>query len=162
MFVKSGNLSLINGGYLVEGSENNPVYHEEFVRAQREAHFLVKLSEKVSKADFKGKGADSFEQIKKEVLNEIANSNRQTYLSLPAKPETNLTDKLQEEALNWLNYKKAENKTESINEKMQNFNIIKEYEDFGLYFTHGVVKLKEIYTTEQIVTAMTILSDHLV
>ena len=49
-----------------------------------------------------------------------------------------------------------------INNLMQKFNLLKEYEDFGLYFSKDkIVTLSKIYTVDEITAAITILEPNL-
>ena len=68
-FVKNGELSLQNGGYLVTGE--TPVNHDEFVTLQKEAHYLVSLADKVRATDFEVKEAITFDQVVKQVTSKL-------------------------------------------------------------------------------------------
>jgi len=159
-FLKNKEVNVANGGYLVKTGTETPVFHKEFVELQEEAHYLVSLANKVKESDFTKKETKTFDQVIKEVTNEI-NKEQRTYLEAPKAAVTPTIDKLQKEALNWLTSKTEEGKTEKLNRILQKFNVIADFESFGLYFSQGIVKLKGLYTLQQIVDAITVLEPHL-
>ena len=146
-------------GYLVD-DKGTPVNHEEFVKLQVEANYLITLAGKVKVADFKGKAPDSYQAIVQQVAKELA-QNQVTYVSKPETVDTPITNQLQAEALAWLENKGGEAKAEKINRIMQKYNTLKDFQDFGLYFTDGIVKLPKIYTVEEILEAVKILEPNL-
>lgn len=158
-FLKNKEVELKNGGYLVDNTDA-PVFHKEFVELQTEAHYLVSLSEKVKDVNFVGKKAVSFDSVVKAVTNQI-NDEQRVYVTTPKEIATPTLDKLQKEALSWLNNQSEGTKSEKLNRIMQKFNTLAEFEEFGLYFSEGIVKMKALYTLEQIVEAVTILEPHL-
>lgn len=159
-FLKKTDLTLANGGYLVTGE--TPVFHAEFVNKQREAHSLVTLANKVRGVDFSVKKPVSFESLRQEVFKEINEQQARAYVAAPTKPELTYTDGLAKEAMKWLDFEKSKSISERVNEMLQRFNIITEFEEFGLYFnTDQITKLSGIYTIEQIVDAVTVLEPHL-
>ena len=160
-FLKNNELALVNGGYLVEGTTQIPVNHEEFVALQKDAHYLVNLANTVRATNFEVKEAITFDQVVKEVTNKL-NDEKRTYVTAPKAVKTPTLDKLEKEALAWLGSKQDEGKAEKLNRIMQKFNVIAEFEEFGLYFsTDKIVKLQALYTLEQIVEAVTTLEPHL-
>jgi len=153
IFVKSAELALVNGGYVVAGKTQTPVFHEEFIRLQKHAEWVVTFAEKAKGKDFVGKVPDSIEDIKKEVNTALAKSNIE-YVPAPKEVKRELTDKLQAEALAFVKYNGEASKTEKINRFLQQFNVIQEFEEFGLYFEEDICKLNKIYTIKDIVTAV--------
>ena len=158
-FLKNNELELKNGGYLTS-KDGDAVTHPEFVKLQQEANYLVNLANTVRATDFEVKEAITFDQVVKQVTERLNNEKR-TYVSTPTPEKTPTLDKLQKEALAWLGNKEGEAKTEKLNRILQKFNTIAEYEDFGLFFSQGIVKLKELYSLEQIVEAVTTLEPFL-
>lgn len=152
-FVKKNDLKLINGGYLADKDEN-PVTHDEFVKLQKKSHFLVLFAEKIKDKDFEGKSPDDLILILSEVQKDIAKSDIVEYQKFPKPPKTTIIDSLTLESLKWLDYQKEEKLAADTNKDMQMFNTIKEFEEFGLYFKEGLVKLKKIYTIKEIVEAV--------
>ena len=158
-FLTKAELELRNGGYLTS-KEGDAVTHPEFVTLQREAHYLVNLANTVRATNFEVKEAITFDQVVKQVTDKL-NDEKRTYVNAPKAEATPTLDKLQKEALAWLGNKKGEEKTEKLNRILQKFNVIAEFEEFGLFFSQGIVKLKELYSLEQIVEAVTTLEPHL-
>ena len=152
-FVKNGELALVNGGYMVTGEKQTPVYNEDFVAVQKHAEWVVTFAEKAKGKDFIGKQADSIADVKAEVLKALSNSAVE-YVKAPKEVKRELTDKLQEEALAFIKFHSETSKTEKINKFLQQFNIIQEYQEFGLYFEENICKLNKIYTIEEIVKAV--------
>lgn len=160
-FLTKADLELKNGGYLVTTEGQVPVNHEEFLTLQKEAHYLVNLANTVRATDFEVKDVITFESVVKQVTEKL-NDEKRTYVNAPEAAKTPTLDKLQKEALAWLGNKADEGKVEKLNRIMQKFNIIAEFEEFGLYFsTDKIVKLQALYTLEQIVEAVTTLEPHL-
>lgn len=153
IFVKSTELALVNGGYVVTGKGQTPVFHEEFIRLQKHAEWIVTFAEKAKGVDFVGKIPASIEAIKYEVTKTLAGSGVE-YLPKPEKVERELTDKLAAEAMAFIKHFGESSKVEKINKFMQTFNVIKEFEEFGLYFEEEICKLNKVYTIEEIVTAV--------
>ena len=162
LFVKKGQLKTVNGGYLVMDNEaETPVYHQEYVALQQEAHYLVNLASKVKDVDFKGKKVTTFAEVVEGVKKELASKAR-TYVSAPTEVARPITDSLAAEALNWLNFQTQGSKAEKVNKIMQKFNIIAEFETFGLYFTTDkIAKLEKLYSVDEITEAVSILESHL-
>ncbi len=154
IFVKKNELELVNGGYLVTGKEQTPVFNREFVAVQKHAHWVVTFAAKAKGKDFVGKKADSIESVRREVV-EALTDNEVKYVKTPKLAKQDITDKLQKEALAFMSYKDEESKINKINRFLQQFNIIQEFEEFGLYFEEDICKLSKIYTIEEIVASVT-------
>lgn len=160
-FLKNNELELVNGGYLVATEGQVPVNHKEFVQLQKEAHYLVNLANTVRSTNFEVKEAITFDDVVKQVTLKL-NDEKRTYVTVPEAEKTPTLDKLQKEALAWLSNVDGERKAEKLNRILQKFNILAEFEEFGLYFsTDKIVKLQALYTLEQIVEAVTTLEPHL-
>lgn len=160
-FVTKSDLSLKAGKYLISGENETPVFNYEFVKIQEEAHYLVNLASKVKDADFTVKTVKSFEQIVNEVKTEL-NNNKKVYVSGSEEVEMPLTNKLKDEALSWLKSQATNNKSEKLNSILQKYNLLSEFEEFGLYFSEDkIVTLNKIYTMDDIIKAITVLEPHL-
>lgn len=154
LFKKAGEVSLENGGYLSD-SEKKPIKHPEFVAAQNRAHFLVTLAAKMKGKTFTAEEPANIQDLVNEVNAELNSTKVEKFVEVPTVSKGKVTEALAEEALAFIeNTDKAEAATK-VNEKMQEFNIIKEFEEFGLFFKQGVVKLNKIYTIKEIVAAAT-------
>ena len=158
IFVKKEELTLVNGGYVVTGKNETPVYNEQFITVQKHAEWVVTFAEKAKGKDFVGKVPDSIESVKEEVRKALSSKGVE-YVKSPKKVKQDLTEKLQEEALAFIKYQGESSKTEKINKFLQQFNIIQEFEEFGLYFEEDICKLNKIYTIEEIVAAVTAVID---
>ncbi len=152
-FIKKEGLQVINGGYLVDANEN-PVTNEQFVAAQKRAEFIVKFAEATKGKDFVGKKADNLEAIKAEVLKNLTETESVKFFETPEQPETSTLDALTKDAMAFIEHSEAINNSKKLNAFMQEFNVIHEFEQFGLFFTNGIVKLNKIYTIEDIKTAL--------
>lgn len=161
-FVTKSQLSLENGGYLTATIEEKqtPVTHPEFVTLQVEAHYLVSLASKVKDADFTVKKTTTFEEIVAGVKADLNNETR-VYVKAPEAVDMPVTNSLKNEALLWLKNQSEGTKSEKLNKILQKFNILSEFDEFGLFFTEGIVKLKKIYSIEEVVSAVKVLEPHL-
>lgn len=152
-FVKKGELQLVNGGYLAN-KEGDAVSNAAFVQVQKSAEYVITFAKLAKKKDFVGKTADTLIDLQQEVAKEL--SKKETvFVTGPTKPEGELTAKLTLEAMSFITFKTDVTKTEKINKFLQSFEVLKEFEEFGLFFTEDVVKLNEIYTLEDVVDAVT-------
>jgi len=154
VFLKKEQLELINGGYLSSTESGQPVTNADFVQAQEKAHYVVTFAKVFKSKDLKGKTPDSLEDIITEVQNTLAEKDV-TYVTKAAKPAQELTDKLVKEALAFVDFKKEEKNNDLINDFMQQFNVLTDFETFGLFFENGIVKLPKIYTVAEILEAVT-------
>jgi hypothetical protein len=153
-FIKNGGLKLINGGYL-SNSEGNPVGNAEFVKAQLHAEYIVTFAKMAEKKDFVGKKADSLESLKQEV-NDFVNKNKAIeFVGKPKEVKRPTQDLLAKEALAFINFQENSGKTEKINNFLQQFKILKEFQDFGLFFEEEIVKLNNLYTMKDVIEAVT-------
>lgn len=154
-FIKQGELKLIGSGYLCN-SKDEPITNGEFVSAQKNAEFVIIFAEKAKGKDFKGKEADDLNKFRNEIWDLLNGNKTKAYIIAPEKPKTTTGDKLKEEALAWIGYQGNIEKTKKVNEFLNKFNSIAEYEEFGLYFSQPdqPVKLNKIYTIEEIVKAV--------
>jgi hypothetical protein len=153
-FVKKDELRLVNGGYVVAGEKEIPVYHDEFIAVQKHAEWVVTFAEKAKGKDFIGKQADSIEDVRRATREALSNKDIE-YVNIPKVPKMELTNKLQKEALDFIMNSGEVSKAKAINNFLQQFNILNDFEKFGLYFTEDIVKLNKIYTMDEVVKAVT-------
>lgn len=151
-FLKKEEVSLINGGYLT-GKEGVPIYNQEFVQAQRRAEWVVTFAEMAKGKDFVGKKADSLADVKAAVCKALATKDEQ-YLAAPKEVQKKLTKQLADEAMDFIAYQKDSTKVEKTNKFLQEFNVLNDFEKFGLFFGEGIVKLNKLYTVKEIVAAV--------
>lgn len=153
IFVTKENLKVENGYLVIDGDMNKPVYHEQFVKAQKKAEWLILFAEKCKGKDFNGKAPDSLKDIKKEVEVELAEKTRK-FIEEPNLPSSTINDKRLKEALAFDSYQEKRSDTKKVNEYLQRFNVIDDFEKVGLYFDQDIVKLEKIYTIEEITEAV--------
>lgn len=158
VFVKKEELGLINGGYVVKIADETPIFNEAFIATQKHAEWVVTFAEKAKGKDFIGKKADSIDDVMNETSKALADKKIQ-YVTPPEAVKNTLTDKLQAEALAFINHGKETSKVDKINLFLQQFNTIQEFEEFGLYFEKDICKLNKIYTMKEIIAAVTSVID---
>lgn len=151
-FLKVDELQLINGGYLSD-KEKNPVTNSEFIAAQNRAEYVITFAKHAKKKDFKGKKSDCLSEMIKAVNKELATKSTK-YVTAPKKVEKKLSNKLADEALAFMKFEESTTKVEKMNSFLQEFNVIHEYEEFGLFFEDGIVKLNKIYTMKDLVNSV--------
>ncbi len=153
-FLKQKEVKLVNGGYLSD-SKDNPVVNADFINAQKRAEYVVTFAKLAKDKNFKEVEVDSIGDLAAEVMSTIAGKNKVKFVDSPKKPKLSTKTKLAEEALSFIKYEEDVEKVDSINKFLSEFEILKDFEDHGLFFEEGVVKLNEIYTLQQVVDAVT-------
>jgi Holliday junction resolvase len=152
-FIKNGALQLVNGGYL-SNLDGNPVFNQEFYIAQQHAEYIVTFATMAKGKDFVGKKADSIEGLKTEVI-EFLNKNKSiSFIEKPKEVKKPTHEKLASEALAFVNFQESSNKVDKMNHFLQQFSILKEFEEFGLFFEEEIVKLNKIYTMDDVINAV--------
>lgn len=157
-FLKAGQVSLVNGGYLVITEGEKPVSNQTFIQAQHRAEYVCTFAQLAKGKDFKGKKADSLTDLENEVRVSLAAKQR-TFVTKPTLVEQSLTAKLKEEALSFMNFQENSSKADSVNTFLQEFTVLAEFSEFGLFFDEDIVKLNKIYTIEEIIEAVTSVID---
>jgi hypothetical protein len=153
-FLNSAAVSVNEAGYLVVAGTTTPIYNKEFLEAQEQAAYVVELAKAVKGKDFVGKKADKVEDVLIEVVNKLNKEKVEQFVEVPKTPTRELTDKLKQEALTFLDTQKNQADAEKINNYMQRFTVLKDFEQFGLYFEERIVKLNKIHTVAEIVEAV--------
>ena len=54
----------------------------------------------------------------------------------------------------FMNFQKDSSRTDKVNNFLQQLAILKEFEDFGLFFVEDIVKLNKIYTLDEVGNAV--------
>ena len=148
VFVKSSELELVNGGYL--STNGKPVGNAEFVKAQKEAERIITIVALSKGKDFKGKTPDSLDAVIQEADRLLTSKKQVQYISTPDKPERPINESLKKEALAWMNHQDNVQASNALNQFMAQFDVIHEFEEFGLFFDEEIVKLNKIYTIAEI------------
>jgi hypothetical protein len=155
------NVQINEAGYLVT-TDGIPVINYIFVAQQKYAHELILLSRAIEGKKFKSEPIDDFEKIKNEVIDFLSKDDVE-YFSKTTPPISPLTNSLKLEALAFIKYNEEEEINKKVNEIMQRFNVIYDYEKFGLYFTNDVTRFhssqKRLYTIDEIIKAVRVLID---
>ncbi len=154
-FLKLEQLSLNPAGYLVSTETSKPVTHLTFVHQQQEAEYIVKLADAIKDKNFECK-VDNLEAIKKQVRDEMASGNTRSYVDAPVKPISQVNEELVKFALDFASYEDVKVQNKKINEFMNRFNSINDVETVGDYFSEGIVKLRKLYNTQEILDAVKI------
>jgi len=151
-FLKKSEVKLVNGGYL-SNVDNSPVINDAFVKAQQHAEYIITFAKLAKDKDFIGKKADSLSELSKQVKEELAKKDVK-YVETPKKVVKKLSNQLADEAMAFMNFEKETSKADKINLFLQQFNVLHEFEEFGLFFEEGIVKLNKIYTMSEIVESV--------
>lgn len=156
-FLKTADLTLNQGGYLVN-TKGTPVFHQDFVNQQKEAHFIVTLAEATKGKKFKAEQVEDFNALYNRVQQEVNSSEAIEFVSLPTKPSQKTFDAYVADIKAWANFEEEKDNAKTINESLQKFDVLYKAEKFGLFFGEGVTTLKKLYSVSDIVNAVTILS----
>lgn len=152
-FLKVEGLQLVNGGYL-SNQDGKPVSNKEFVAAQLEAHYVCTFAALAKGKDFEGKKADSLDDVKAAVQKALGEQ-KTTFVAAPANPKRTINDKLAAEAMAFVEFTDSSEKTEKINDFLQKFTVLNDFEVNGLFFDEDIVKLPKIYSLKEVVDAVT-------
>lgn len=148
-FIKKADLQLINGGYL-SNKEGEPVNNNDFVAAQKRAEFIVEFAAACKGKTFKDTPGASLEAVRAEVMAKLTQAAKTEFFDMPKKAVGDLHEKLKKEALAFTKNVEEMGTATRLNEFMQEFNVINEFETYGLFFGQGIVKLNKIYTISDI------------
>jgi len=66
-----------------------------------------------------------------------------------------LTKKLADEAMAFMTFQENSTKVDKVNSFLQQFSVLAEFEEFGLFFSEDIVKLNRIYTMDEVIEAVT-------
>tara|TARA_R110000868_G_scaffold179968_2_gene420417 strand:+ start:132 stop:626 length:495 start_codon:yes stop_codon:yes gene_type:complete len=152
-FLKNGQVELVNGGYLSTKEGGNPVSNAEYVKAQQHAEYVVTFATLAKGKDFVGKRADSLVDLQNEVSKALA-AKKKVFVAKPTAIEKTLTKQLQDEAMAFMNFEENSSKVDKVNNFLQQFAVLDEFEIFGLFFESDIVKLNKLYTMSEVVTAV--------
>lgn len=153
-FLKKEEVELVNGGYLSSKETKKPIFHKGFVEAQEHANYIVTLAAELKGKNLKGTEPVNISEIKRKVSEKLSKSKAINFIEKPKEIERKTTDSLREEALKFVKYQEDVSKSEKVNQFLQKFKDIHEYELNGLFFSNKIVKLDKIYTISEIKTAV--------
>jgi hypothetical protein len=152
-FVKSSELQLLNGGY-VSDKDGNPINNADFMAAQQRAEYVVTFAKHCKNKTFNCPETDSLADVRKAVADELAEKNIVEFVQAPEKVEKKLSDQLADEALKFMEWEEDSTKVQKINNFLAEFKVLKDFEDFGLFFQDGIVKLNKVYTVADVTKAV--------
>jgi len=139
-FLKNGQVTLVNGGYLVKTDEGNtPVFNPDYVKAQQHAEYIVTFAQLAKGKDFVGKKADSLADLQNEVNTALA-AKKKVFVIKPTAVEKTLTNQLAKEAMAFMDFEKNSSKVDKVNNFLQKFTVLSEFEEFGLFFPDDIIK----------------------
>jgi|SRR5690606_7236406 len=154
MFLENSELTLVKGYLSQKDVKNGFVTNDAFVEAQQEAHYAITFAFVAKGKKLVSDEVTTLEQIKEEVQKLLSKQSTE-YFPKPAEVVGKITKQMQDEALAFVKYGEDLAKNSKLNEYMQKFNIINEFETTGLFFEEGISpKLEKIYTIEEIKTAV--------
>ena len=154
-FLTSKDVTLLNGGYLSNANDKKPIFNPRFYAAQRHAEYIVTFAEKAKGKDFVGKQADSLESLKLEVEEVLNSKDEILFVKKPKEVKRKLNEQLFEEAMAFTKYQESSSKVDKVNNFLNtNFTVLKEFEEYGLFFEEEIVKLDKIYTLREVVKAV--------
>ena len=152
-FLTSTEVFVVKGYLSKDAKKVDPIRNQKFIDAQKHAEYVITFAEKAKGKDFVGKKADSLEALKAEVAKALSTTDT-TYLKAPEAPAQTIQSKLAKEAMAFVDYGKTVEKTEKVNEFLQQFNVLNEFSEVGLFFEQEIVKLNKIYTIDEVVKAV--------
>ena len=152
-FLKKGDLKLINGGYL-SNKKDEPVFNRDFITAQVHAEYIVTFAKMAKDKNFKDVKVDSISELRSEVSAFLDASKPTNFVTKPTEVKRPTTDKLADEAMKFMDFQKDSSRVDKINAFLQQFKILNEFEEFGLFFEDDVTKLNNIYSMKEVIDAV--------
>lgn len=158
-FLTKEEVFVVKGYLSSDKAKVQPISNAKFIETQKHAEYVVALAEAAKGKDFKGKQADSFEDLKLEVYRALNKNSVKEYIEKPKEPTNTIGDKLKKEALDFIKYQDNLASSEKLNQFLSSFSIIDEFEEVGLFFDDEIVKINKIYTMEEVVKAVKSMAD---
>ena len=152
-FLTSSEVFVVKGYLSNNAKKVSPIFNKAFVDVQKYAEYIITFAEKAKGKDFVGKQADSLADLRAEVYKSLS-KNATEYVKAPEKVEKALHKQLADEALAFINYDKKLDKVSKVNKFLQQFNVVQEFEEVGLFFEQDIVKLNKIYSISEVVSAV--------
>jgi hypothetical protein len=159
-FLKKGELKLQDGGYLIT-TDGKPVSNSKFEVAQKRAEYIVTLAGLAKGKDFKGKEAASFSDLVAQATKQLSTTAVTEFVKGPKEKKAPVRAAMVKEAMDFIEFNKGTASAEKVNAFLQEFNVINEFETFGLFFSSSITKLNEIYTMKEVVEAVESMIDNL-
>lgn len=161
-FTTSKNATVKNGYLVFNGNMDQPIFHEDFINLQRRAEYLSTLAAEVKGKKFETEKIESFEELSRKVGEALNLKSQVNYVAEIKDVARPTTDALTKEAVEWEKNMNQKGTNSKINRLMQEFNLLNDFEEVGLYFSSdATVKLEKIYTVKEITEAVTVLEPFL-
>ena len=157
-FLKSNEIQLVKG-YLVN-KEEVPVFNQTFARLQIDAEEVIELVKELKGKDLSGRPETSISKVLSDVRNKIEKRTTRDYRTSVESPISPVTDSLKNEALEWIGHQHKVEAQDYINKDMQHFNYLVQFEEIGLHFDPGTIRLNKLYTIKEILEAITELNNN--
>ena len=153
-FLSSKEVEVANGGYLFNTDKKpQPVTNEAFVVAQQQAEFVVTFAKMAKGKNFKTvKGVD-LSAFTLSVYNSLQEKDAE-YVSVPEPKKGKTQVALAKEALKYITDTEGKTTAIKVNAYLQQFNVLRDFEQFGLFFESGISKINKIYTVKEITQAV--------
>ncbi len=158
-FLKSAQLELNGGNYLVSKETGKPVTNAEFVAEQVKAHFVVTLAAKCKGKSFKAKEVVSFATLVDQTTAELKKTSGTVYYEKEAEPKSDVLDELIKAAKAFHKNDTTNERVVKMNNLLQEYNSINKVENFGMYFSSEVVELDKLYSITDIKAAIEVIVD---
>lgn len=142
--------------YLFE-KNGNPVANKELKVLFEKIEQMEKLATKVKNNNFAK--TKTFKDLILELESE-KNENNVKYFNSVENITLELTNKLAEESFLWAKNQRENEFIDVLNNAMQNFNKLNEFEEIGLYFEEGMMKINKFYTIEDVKSYLQIILPH--
>lgn len=148
-FLTNKEVFVVKGYLSSEKDKVQPIGNKEFIDAQKEAEYLITFAKMAKDKDFVGRRPDSIHDLRNDVLKALESKDIE-YIKAPKKVEQKLTNQLKNEALSFMKNLEDTANVKDINNYLQRFNVINEFEEIGLFFEDEIVKIDKIYTIAEI------------
>lgn len=152
-FLTSKEVFVVKGYLSSDKTKVQPIGNAIFVEAQKQAEYIVTFAKMTKGKDFKGAEPYDLNVFRNEVVEALSEKDT-VYVNAPKKVEQKLNKQLTEEALAFINYEEKVEETNKINNFLQKFNVISEFEETGLFWDDEIVKIDKIYTIKEITDAV--------
>lgn len=152
-FKTKGEVHVVKGYLSTDAKKITPVNHKGFVTAQKRAHLLITVASKMAGKTFVAKEADDIKALISDVKASLSSTEAIDFVPKVAATKGSTTVKLEKEALSFIKDSAKSEEANKVNAKLQEFSIVKEFEEIGLFFDSKTVKLSNIYSLEEIVEA---------
>jgi hypothetical protein len=155
LFLKSNEVSLLPNGQIVNTETQTPILNYEFISIQLNAERIVLFAQVAKGKNFSPVKVYS----KKEILDEIeilSKAPEVQYVVPPQPLKQPLQEALLKDGMDFVKYHVDLERSKAINEYMKQFEVLSDFENYGLFFVEGhSIKINKIYTIKEVLEAVT-------